>query len=473
MAKPNLTEITTSQTFQAWFDKTNEVVNLLRSEIVTASASTDVTEGNAIINGTVEIDTLIANTAFQTDTIASDGATNISITTQPKIETGDKIAAIFAYGASGANIRFTNNIFNWDIGIEDNTDANFILTNATTTPITVTPDGMVTLTDLTVTGNTTLGSSGSVAEIAHGAFKAGDNIAFAGPDANNQVTISSSTAYDGTGIDITVPKQVSHANDADTRIRFDHMSEAGSRNGQTFFENNGHVMMYIHGEERSTDRRVDFILKDDLTGIPTVAGATFYQATNGLGTDVGKTNFEVEGTITSGLNITVNNDGSVGNKLRARNGANIELEDTSDNVKITLAGETGNIDMDGTLTAGSVSATGNITATGDVQAGGDLITLSDARVKENVNDLENSLEKITNLRGVTYNKIGNPTEKIGFIAQELEEIIPQVVTADDSEEKIKSVAYGNLVPVLVEAIKELNEKIKRLENEKCACGCNK
>jgi hypothetical protein len=466
MAKPGITNLQTSQTFQNWFDKTNDVIDILKTEIVTATPAGDTTTGDAILIGDFTATNFEATGTISSDTFAAaNTAANITFAQPGEFSSGQKVTAIFAYGASGGQARFTNNVFNWDIGLDNNTDANFVIKTSTTTPFKLSPNGKLTLTDLEVTGNTTLGASGSVVDIAHGAFKAGDNIVFTGPDANNQIEISAGQSYDGTGLDIVVPRQVSHQGDADTRIRFDHMSESGARNGQTIFENNGHVMMYIHGEERSTDRRVDFILKDDLSGTPTVAGASFYQATNGLGTDSGKTSFNVEGTITSGLNTTVNEDGTIGNKLRVRNGANIELENTSDNVKITLEGNTGNIDIDGTFNASSVTATGNI------QAGGDLITLSDKRVKENIKDLSDSLDKVNQMRGVSYNKIGDIEEKIGFIAQELEAILPQVI-AEDSD-KYKNVAYGNIVPVLVEAIKELSTKIEKLEKNSCKCACDK
>jgi hypothetical protein len=75
------------------------------------------------------------------------------------------------------------------------------------------------------------------------------------------------------------------------------------------------------------------------------------------------------------------------------------------------------------------------------------------------------------MRGVSYNKIGDTEEKIGFIAQELEAILPQVITEDS--DKYKNVAYGNIVPVLVEAIKELSTKIEKLEKNSCKCACDK
>ena len=79
---------------------------------------------------------------------------------------------------------------------------------------------------------------------------------------------------------------------------------------------------------------------------------------------------------------------------------------------------------------------------------------SDIKLKENVETLENSLEKVCNLRGVSFNRkdIEGKPKQIGVIAQEVEEVIPEVVsqTADVDEdgeetgEYTKSVAYGNM-----------------------------
>ena len=470
MAKPGITNITTSQTFQNWFDKTNDIVDLIQAEVMTASGTGDSTTGDATLVGDFTATNIIVDPTLggtlQADTIQSaDAGSNITFSTQSTFEPGSKITAIFAYGASGGQVRFTNNIFSWDVGINNNNDADFVIENASNIPLKINPEGVVTLKDLIVTGNAEFGSSGSVTQIAHEAFLPGDNITFTGPDENDQITISAGQSYDGTGLDIVVPRQVSHQSDADTRIRFDHMSGVGARNGQTYFENNGHVMMYIHGEERSTDRNIGFIMKPDGLGNLTIPSIQMFQQTDGLGVDIGKAYMTVEGSITAGTDMIVNTDGGTGNGIQIQEGGRIELQDASTAVKIALYGSSGDGSFTGDLTCV------DLTASGDVTAGGDLISLSDARVKENVQDLSGSLDKVTQMRGVSYNKVGETDEKIGFIAQELEDILPQVIT--ENEDGYKHVAYGNIVPMLVEAIKELNAKIEKLENKTCSCGCDK
>ena len=103
------------------------------------------------------------------------------------------------------------------------------------------------------------------------------------------------------------------------------------------------------------------------------------------------------------------------------------------------------------------SDAGNFTATGNVTG------YSDETLKDNIQTIPDALDKVTQLRGVEFDRNdieGNP-HQIGVIAQEVEKVIPEVVMTH--EDGIKSVAYGNLVGVLIEAIKELKEEVNELK----------
>ena len=90
---------------------------------------------------------------------------------------------------------------------------------------------------------------------------------------------------------------------------------------------------------------------------------------------------------------------------------------------------------------------------------------SDLRLKKNIFTIENALEKTLRLRGVEYDRIDNGDHQIGLIAQEVEEVIPQVVyTPEDNSEGMKSVAYQNVVSLLIEAIKEQQKQIEDLKS---------
>jgi len=86
---------------------------------------------------------------------------------------------------------------------------------------------------------------------------------------------------------------------------------------------------------------------------------------------------------------------------------------------------------------------------------------SDIRYKSNINTVDGALDKVTSLRGVTYNYKGAEKTSIGFIAQEVEQFVPEVVSTD--LEGYKSVAYANMVALLTEAIKEQQTIINDLK----------
>ena len=111
----------------------------------------------------------------------------------------------------------------------------------------------------------------------------------------------------------------------------------------------------------------------------------------------------------------------------------------------------------GTTNVGSLTGAGNFTVTGNVTG------YSDESLKDNIQTISDALDKVTQLRGVEFDRNdieGNP-HQIGVIAQEVEEVIPEVVITH--EDGIKSVAYGNLVGLLIEAIKDLKEEVNELK----------
>jgi hypothetical protein len=103
---------------------------------------------------------------------------------------------------------------------------------------------------------------------------------------------------------------------------------------------------------------------------------------------------------------------------------------------------------------------------GGLYAEGDVVAFSDRRKKENIVTVDNAIEKLMQLRGVYYTKIGDETNKrkIGVIAQEVEQIVPEVVTyAPDVDEY--GVDYGKFAGLFIEAIKDQNEIIKTQQKE--------
>ena len=98
---------------------------------------------------------------------------------------------------------------------------------------------------------------------------------------------------------------------------------------------------------------------------------------------------------------------------------------------------------------------GNISATGTIQS------TSDITLKENLEIIENPIEKIKELNGYTYNMIGKEDRHAGLVAQEVEKVLPEVVR--ETMNGTKSLAYGNIVALLVETVKEQQKQIDELK----------
>jgi len=107
---------------------------------------------------------------------------------------------------------------------------------------------------------------------------------------------------------------------------------------------------------------------------------------------------------------------------------------------------------------GTTSPAYKLDVAGKVRAT-EFLYSSDRRLKNNIKTIQNPLNKILNLRGVTFNWNDGGEPSIGLIAQEVEKVFPELVSGADS----KSVQYGNLVAPLIEAVKEQQRIIDNLE----------
>jgi hypothetical protein len=124
---------------------------------------------------------------------------------------------------------------------------------------------------------------------------------------------------------------------------------------------------------------------------------------------------------------------------------------------------TSNVSFANLSTSGTITSVGAISSDGDITA---FASSSDARKKENIVKIDNALEKVLGVSGYTYNFVGDDRRITGVIAQEFEEILPEVVYEIDDEKlgRSKAVRYGNIVGLLIEAIKELKAEIDELKN---------
>ena len=116
------------------------------------------------------------------------------------------------------------------------------------------------------------------------------------------------------------------------------------------------------------------------------------------------------------------------------------------------------IDSPGEVGLGNLSSSGN-SLSGAFTASGNITAFSDKRLKDNIQTLDG--KKVLQMRGVSFTKDGEVGS--GVIAQELEKIAPELVHIKDDEMGTKSVAYGNIVGYLIEALKEQQQQIDELK----------
>ena len=103
---------------------------------------------------------------------------------------------------------------------------------------------------------------------------------------------------------------------------------------------------------------------------------------------------------------------------------------------------------------------------GDATLSGDLTVNSDARLKSNIMSLGSTLAKLMKIDGKTYTLKSNKKEnKIGLLAQEIEEVFPELVKEGEDKDGTLSVNYQGLIPVLINAIKEQQNQIKIIFKE--------
>jgi hypothetical protein len=98
---------------------------------------------------------------------------------------------------------------------------------------------------------------------------------------------------------------------------------------------------------------------------------------------------------------------------------------------------------------------------GNMKVDGVVMSSSDRRLKTNINKIEGAMDKIDRLSGVFFNKIGDNKRQLGLIAQEVNEVIEEAVYKD--ENGFLNIAYGNLMGLIIEGMKELRNEIKNLK----------
>ncbi|RPH07833.1 MAG: tail fiber domain-containing protein [Alphaproteobacteria bacterium TMED194] len=408
MAKPNIANITTAQTFQTWFDKTNEMVNLFKTDVITASSGGDTTTGNATLVGNFTASNLIASTQVTTNTIGAGSSAVINFSDPIQVTSGTSVAATFLYTGTGGQTRYTDGAISWDIGHDSDGGHTFIIDTGTgQKKFQLTAAGTLTVPNVIVTeslsaNSLSLGAGGSglnTDDITEGST----NLFYTDARARGAFT-------GGDGINVS----------ASGVISFDGEGELNTYQGNEFITTGS-----VSGNEAA------LVTGSRLSGVPIGT----------LKSEWSGNNYNVLQWFPSGISVA-------------------GYGQFADDVQVT-GGDV--IVKTGSTTTARIYENGAAIFSGDVTTNG---SFSDKRLKENIVPLQKGLEEVEQIKTYTFNYKDRPEDTLpGVIAQEIEKILPEVVYDIEMEDDTyKAVRYQQIVPVLIEAIKELSDKVNVLQN---------
>ena len=274
-------------------------------------------------------------------------------------------------------------------------------------------------------------------------FHAADSFQIVAGGAQKMITTTTNTTFT---TDITVADQIMHEGDTNTYMQFHAADQWRVVTGGVERLEVNNTATTVNQELRplgNINLRSDSNTAVRYVHIPRGGGVTFY---GDASVNHSITSRNISGTASDDIHIA--SYGSVILKLDSNNnqtsGADFKIyRNGTSTVALTVSGENG-----------------NLTAEGDVTA------FSDERLKENITVIPNAIEKVSQIRGVTYTRNDQKDkEKVyaGVIAQEVEKVLPEVVNT--TEDDTKTVAYGNMVGLLIEAVKEQQEQINQLKKQ--------
>lgn len=106
----------------------------------------------------------------------------------------------------------------------------------------------------------------------------------------------------------------------------------------------------------------------------------------------------------------------------------------------------------------------NVTFQGSVTSQGSITSISDRTLKQNMTPITDPMNRVDRMTGYIYDRVDTGSREVGLIAQDVQMVFPELVRPTDSDSKLLSIAYGNMAALFVEAIKELNQRVTKLEN---------
>jgi hypothetical protein len=361
-------------------------------------------------------------TSATTDTTS---ATNITSGTLPNARLSDSGVTAASYGGSNKVATFT-------------VDAKGRLTAASDQQISITKSQISDFPTITDTTNATNITSGTLAEarlpsglakLSGAAFTGDTTVAAATGTSNGKIILAGSgdiTAYrDGTTTGVI------YLNKAQNRYLYNDGSK-----------------YYLNGQGLSVNGADVLNTSDSFT----ITGTRNYRSQSGVGTGS-----------QSGTLVCYGDNGAIGT-----NHATMSFHRPG-SYAINMGLDNDNVFRIGGWSDNGVGTTAvyrmTLDSSGNAVFKNNVTAYSDVRLKTNIETIQNALDTVSKMRGVTYKRIDSGEKGIGVIAQEMKEVLPEVVMEAASEDEFMSVSYGNIVGVLIEAIKELKAEIEELKGQ--------
>jgi len=328
----------------------------------------------------------------------------------------------------------------------------------TSIPTDLIVSGILTVTDLNATNNISVANTISATDInLSGSLSVGSSIT------------GSSLYGDGVNLSGIVTSLVAGTN----------ISLSGSNGRVTVSATIPASGLYNIVEDTTPQLGGDLDLNfNDITGTGNVNIVGVVTASSFVGNVTGNVIGNVTGTATTSSHTTITNDNSSitnnyltfvsaasGNRPQKVNSSGLVYVPSTN--KLTTGGPVtigGDLVSNGKFTVSGISSfANNINCTGIITAT-DFNSSSDLNLKKNVNKIDNPLDKITQINGVTFEWKSDDRKALGVIAQEVETVFPELISL--SQQGYLSLNYNGLIAVLIESIKELKKEVEELKSNK-------
>lgn len=450
---------TSTDSFQNWIDKTNTLLEAYSTSIVTTAANSvgGMTTGNATVNGifTANSLTVEGNSSF--------GLRGGNTTTNSTLY----ITSNVSIGNSTVNTVFDTTTITTDLGLTVLGATTLQSTLAVTGSANIGGNTILSGTLHTISGNVNVDSGVLFVDGTNNRIGVNKTTPNSALDVVGNVAITSTLIVQGliTGnAGATVNGQVNIVGQANASSGFKSGSISGTDTG--FSANSSTAAV--------GNTTANVVISS--AGIVSSGSNGVLPVSNSVGSALGSTTqrwkliantASFSGNVTFDSALVANGSPGSNTQVLTSNGIGLYWADSG----VLLSDETTNATRYVTFsstTSGQATTLGLNSAdftynpsTGVVSAT-EFTATSDERYKKDIETIVGALDKVSQLRGVSYKLRESGLGNIGLIAQEVESVVPDVVRTN--EEGVKSVTYGNIVGLLIEAIKELKQEIEELKN---------